>query len=150
MIKAFLTSVLALYLLTPAPTKRITVLNHIKAMKLHPAYHTKDEDSIFVFKGTKYLVTTQGNYTENGELDDVLVYGDLDYVNYSHNELLRFYNSLLKEYGFLNQIEVAIINKNLITLNKKNIRVEFIDNDSKTIFYFLKGNKKNIYLIKFK
>ncbi|MFC1226727.1 hypothetical protein ACFE6N_23185 [Pedobacter sp. BG31] len=149
MMKTFLIPMLTTCLLTFAPIKKVEVISYTKAMRVNPGYYVKEEDSTFIFKGNKYLVTTQVNYKENGTLDNAMVYGDVGYLTYSNNELGK-YKNIIEDYGLIKRMEVSIINVNLIALNQKNIYVEKIDNKSKTIFYFLNQNKKNIYLIKYK
>ncbi|MFA6247237.1 MAG: hypothetical protein WC615_09865 [Mucilaginibacter sp.] len=126
--------------------KQLNVATRTMARRIYPGFALKSEDSILVYKGNRYLIWTKEYFNENGEIKRAIVNHDIDYMDWSREEMLKD-KFFFKNYELDPFINVIILNNNQLKINTAQAHIDFIHNPKKKIWYSIPGKKDILYQI---
>ena len=127
---------------------KVQVIDKATAIKVKPGYYLKDDDSTFVYKGSKYFIEVKEVFDERGNIIRAYVAGDVGYSIYTQHEFCK-YKNLLNEYSLTKVIDVKLIDNHSILFNGHKIMTKEIDKAKKEIYYNLKS-RDTLYRITYR
>ncbi len=122
---------------------KLTVVERDEAIQFHKGYFILSSDSVFLFKGQRYLIKTREFFDKNQEITSAVIWSEMGYENWPKAEMLKI-KYFFKDYNFSESIHAYFVGDSKIKVNNDIALIDSIDLPRKIVYYSL-VNDKNKY-----
>ena len=128
--------------------QRIKVRERLTASRIEKHFPVPSTGEIIRYRNNAYVVKTIEGFGEDGTLNDVQFWESEGFLEFKKDEFLKLKN-FLEENDLQAKVEFNLIGKKLMKINSDTVTYELKDTNHHRIYYFKKGNEKELFILKF-
>ncbi|WP_121810216.1 hypothetical protein [Mucilaginibacter kameinonensis] len=128
--------------------QRIKVRERLTARRIEKHFPVPSTGEIIRYRNNTYVVKTIEGFDEDGTLNDVQFWKSEGFLEFKRDEFLKLKN-FLEENDLQAKVEFSLIDKKLMKVNSDTVAYELKHTNRHRIYYFKKGNDKELFILKF-
>jgi len=128
--------------------QKIKVRERLTASRIEKHFPVPSTGEIIRYRNNVYVVKTIEGFDEDGTLNDVQLWKSEGFLEFKREEFIKL-SDFLDTHDLQPKVEFCLIDKKLMKVNSDTVTYELKHTNRHRIYYFKKGNEKELFILKF-